>query len=102
MAPSYRQTFNGQGVLRITGPTPDSTPGSVDPGCGSNGSTQTRKKPTNFSISFANIRGLRSNLSEVQNFLEARTPDIFVVSETRLDASILSSEMTPDGYFLNR
>ena len=102
VAPSIRQTFNGQGVPRISGSTPDSTLGSVDPECGSNDSTQTRKKRTNLSISFSNIRGLRSNLSEVWNFLETRTPDIFAVSETRLDDNIPSSEVTPDGYVLHR
>lgn len=102
VAPSTRQTFNGQGVPRITGATLASAPGSVDPGCGSNGSTQTRKKPKNLTISFSNIRGLRSNLLEVENFLSARAPDIFAVSETRLDANIPSSEVTPDGYVLHR
>ena len=80
----------------------DSTSGSVDSRSGSTGSTQTRTKPKNVSISFSNIRGLRSNFSEVTQFVKDKAPDLLAVSETKLDPSILSEEVTPDGYVLHR
>ena len=68
---------------------------------GSNASTfnPQQKKLT---ISFSNIRGLRSNLAELTQFLRAESPDILAVSETRLAPDIQSSEVTPDGYVLHR
>ena len=102
MAPSIWQTFNGQGVRRITGRRTDSTSGSVDSRSGSIGSTQTRTKLTNFSISFSNIRGLRSNFPEVSQFVKDKAPDMLAVSETKLDSSILSAEVMPDGYVVHR
>ena len=53
-------------------------------------------------LSFSNIRGLRSNLDEVSHFLQARSPDVFAVSETKLDSSVASSDLTPAGYTLHR
>ena len=102
MAPSIRQTFTGQGVRRISGPRLDSTAESVDSRCGSNGSTRDPLKRTNLTLSFSNIRGLRSNFTELTQFLNTESPDLLAVSETRLASDIQSSEVTPDGYVLHR
>ena len=102
MAPSTRQTFNGQGVQRISGSGSDSTTESVDSRCGSIGSTHDPLLRKHLQFSFSNIRGLRTNLSEVFQFLQVESPDLFAVSETRLVSDIQSSEVTPDGYVLHR
>ena len=102
MAPSIRQTFTGQGVRRISGPRLDSTAESVDSRCGSTGSTRDPPKRTNLTLSFSNIRGLRSNFTELTQFLSTESPDLLAVSETRLASDIQSSEVTVDGYVLHR
>ena len=53
-------------------------------------------------LSFSNIRGLRTNFDEVSLFLQARCPDILALSETKLDSSVSSSDVTPEGYSLHR
>ena len=53
-------------------------------------------------LSFSNIRGLRTNFDEVSQFLQARSPDILAVSETKLDSTVSSSDLTPEGYSLHR
>ena len=58
--------------------------------------------PQDFKICFSNIRGFRSNFKEVSCHLKGESPDIFALSETRLDSSVPSSEFTPDGYILHR
>ena len=63
---------------------------------------KTPHRHSNVQICFSNIRGLRSNFDEVSHFLQGKSPDIFAVSETRLDSSVPSSEFTPDGYTLHR
>lgn len=59
-------------------------------------------KPPYLQLSFSNIRGLRTNFDEVSHFLQARSPDIFAVSETKLDSSVASPDVTPVGYSLHR
>ena len=115
MAPSTRQ----KGVLRIPGACLNSTAESVDSRCGSNGSTHDSlasitesvdsrcgsngsTRNSRFSVSFSNIRGLRSNFAELSQFLSAKSPDVLAVSETRLSSEIPSCEVTPDGYVLHR
>ena len=61
-----------------------------------------KSKSPLLKLSFSNIRGLRTNFGEVSHFLQSRSPDIFAVSETKLDASVSSSEFTPDGYTFHR
>ena len=59
-------------------------------------------KPPYLQLSFSNIRGLRTNFDEVSHFLQARSPDILAVSETKLDSSVASPDLTPVGYSLHR
>ena len=61
-----------------------------------------KANPPYLQVSFSNIRGLRTNLDEVSQFLQARSPDIFAVSETRLDSSVASADLTPAGFLLHR
>ena len=53
-------------------------------------------------LSFSNIRGLRSNFYEVSHFLQVRSPDVFAVSESKLDSTVSSADLTPVGYTLHR
>ena len=57
-------------------------------------------KPDNFelcnplTLSFTNIRGLRSNLLECESFLESNSLDILTLCETNLDESIDSGNFS--------
>ena len=53
-------------------------------------------------LSFSNIRGLRTNFDEVSHFLQTRSPDVFGISETKLDSTVSSSDVTPEGYSFHR
>ena len=61
-------------------------------------------KPDNFEshnslkLSFANIRGLRSNFVDCESFLESNSPDILALCETNLDDSIDSGNFSVRGY----
>ena len=61
-------------------------------------------KPDNFEshkslkLSFANIRGRRSNFVECESFLESNSPDILALCETNLDDLIDSSNFSVRGY----
>ena len=61
-------------------------------------------KPDNFELynplklSFANIRGLRSNFVDCESFLESKSPDILTLCETNLDDSIDSVNFSVTGY----
>ena len=61
-------------------------------------------KPDNFEshdslkLSFANIRGLRSNFVDWESFLESNSPDILALCETNLDDSIDSGNLSVGGY----
>ena len=58
--------------------------------------------PPYLQLSFSNIRGLRTNFDEVSHFLQTRSPDVLAVSETKLDSSVSSADVTPVGYSLHR
>ena len=61
-------------------------------------------KPDNFEshsslkLSFTNIRGLRSNFVDCESFLESNSPDILALSETNLNDSIDSGNLSVRGY----
>ena len=61
-------------------------------------------KPDNFEshnspkLSFTNIRGPRSNFVDCKSFLESNSPDILALSETNLDDSIDSGDVSVRGY----
>ena len=61
-------------------------------------------KPDNFELhnslklSFANIRGLRSNFVDCESFLESNSPHILALCETNLDHSIDSGNFSVRGY----
>ena len=61
-------------------------------------------KPDNFELrnslklSFANIRGLRSNFVDCESFLESNCPDILALCETNLDGSVDSGSFSVRGY----
>ena len=62
------------------------------------------RKPDNFEshnslkLSFANIRGLRSNFVDCKSFLESNSPDILALCETNLDDPIDSGNFSVSGY----
>ena len=45
-----------------------------------------------LSITFANVRGLRSNLASVEHYLTASRPNLLLLSETQLDRDSFSSK----------
>ena len=61
-------------------------------------------KPDNFEshnslkLSFANIRGLRSNFVDCESFLESNPPEILALCETNLDDSNDSGNFPGRGY----
>ena len=61
-------------------------------------------KPGNFELhnslklSFANIRGLRSNFVDCESFLESNSPEILALCETNLDDSFDSGSFSVTGY----
>ena len=64
-----------------------------------------RRKPVNqfeppraLSISFSNVRGLRTNFTECEAYLNTASPDILALCETNLDESISSSSFMVPGY----
>ena len=63
------------------------------PGLGTNKSNL----PPPLRLAFTNIRGLRTNLADVEAFLLTNTPDILALSETNLHSSIPLTTLTyPD------
>lgn len=63
---------------------------------------QAVKPKTPLKICFSNVRGLRSNYDQVSLFLQGKSPDLLALSETKLDPSVSSSDVTPVGYTLHR
>ena len=57
-----------------------------------------QKSPRPFNIAFTNIRGLRSNFTDVESFLHSSSPDILALCETNLNSSIPSSDFLVPGY----
>ena len=49
-------------------------------------------------LSFANIRGLRSNFVHCESFLESNSPDILALCKANLDDSIDSGNFSVRGY----
>lgn len=60
--------------------------------------TDQSKSPKPFSLTFTNIRGLRSNFSDVESFLYDSAPDFLALCETNLNPSILDSDFFVRGY----
>ena len=58
--------------------------------------TQNPSKP--LRIAFTNIRGLRSNFSDLQTHLFQSSPDILAISETCLTADIADDNFSVSGY----
>ena len=64
-----------------------------------------RCKPDNFEphkslkLNFTYMRGLHSNFFECESFLEADSPDILALCETKLDDSIDYGNFSVRGYF---
>lgn len=57
-----------------------------------------QKSPRDLSISFSNIRGLRTNFTQCEAYLSSASPDILALCETNLDESISSSSFFVPGY----
>ena len=55
------------------------------------------KSPTPFTLAFSNIRGLRTNFSDVESFLSLHSPDILALCETNLNPGMLNDFSVP-GY----
>ena len=53
-------------------------------------------------LSFSNIRGLRGNFPQVEAFLLSRKPHILALSESKLDSSILTSDVSVPNYLTHR
>ena len=51
-----------------------------------------------LNLSFANIRGFRSNFVDSESFLESNSPDILALCDTNLDDSIDSGNFSVRGY----
>ena len=64
--------------------------------------SQAAKNKTPLSLSFSNVRGLRGNFSQVESFLHLRKPHIFALSESKLDSSVLSSDISVPNYLIHR
>ena len=64
----------------------------------SNRKPASSKLPTPLTISFSNIRGLRSNFSDVESFLYQNSPDILALCETNLNSDIPSDDFLVPGY----
>ena len=56
------------------------------------------KACSSLKLSFANIRGLRSNFVNCESFLESNSPDILALCQANLDDSIDSSNFSVRGY----
>ena len=66
-------------------------------------SSQAAKHKSNpLFLSFSNIRGLRGNFPQVEAFLLSRKPHIFALSESKLDSSILTSDVSVPNYLTHR
>ena len=68
----------------------DSSGARVDAPDGSNGSTQDRlldDSLASFTIHYSNIRGLRSNLSSVEQHLASSSPNLLLLSESKLSGN---------------
>ena len=57
-----------------------------------------QKSPRDLSISFSNIRGLRTNFTQCEAYLSSASPDILALCETNLDESISSGSFFVPGY----
>ena len=51
-----------------------------------------------FSICFANVRGLRGNFVSVESFIAENSPGVLALCETNLDPEISSSDFGVEGY----
>src|ERR1044072_3227343 len=51
-----------------------------------------------LSITFANVRGLRSNLASVEHYLTTSLPNLLLLSETQLDRDSFSSNLNVSNY----
>ena len=56
------------------------------------------KSHNSLTVSFSNIRGLRTNFLDCESFLLSQSPDILALCETNLDDSIDSNHFTVNGY----
>ena len=70
-----------------------------DPVIGRKGCKPDKFEPHNsLTLSFMNVRGLRSNFVECESFLESNSPDILALYETNLYASIDSGNFSVRRY----
>src|SRR6201990_1199018 len=51
-----------------------------------------------LSITFANVRGLRSNLASVEHYLTTSRPNLLLLSEIQLDRDSFSSNLNVSNY----
>ena len=63
---------------------------------------QAVKNRNPLSLCFSNIRGLRGNFPQVEAFLHTRKPHFLALSESRLDSSVLSSDVSAPNYLVHR
>ena len=76
--------------------------GSVISSKASGNSTETNKgvptKGNNVRVIVANCNGVRGKKAELENLTEYVNPDILILTETKIDSDIKSSEFLPEGY----
>ena len=54
--------------------------------------------PTPFNIKYSNIRGLRTNFTDVESLLHSTKPSVLCLCETNLDSSISERDFDVPGY----
>ena len=51
-----------------------------------------------LSLSFSNVRGLRTNFPFVESLLHTSSPHVLALCETNLDSTVSSKDLNVDGY----
>ena len=64
----------------------------------SNKNRASQNQPHPINLSYTNVRGLRTNFSSIQSFLQVNSPDLLALCETNLDDSISDREFDVPGY----
>ena len=58
----------------------------------------TKISPKPLHLSYTNIRGLRTNLTDAQGFLARSSPDIIAICETKLTPLVAHEDLNVPGY----
>ena len=60
--------------------------------------TTSGENGNNFRVAVVNSNSARNKKAEFTNFIQYTKPDIILITETKIDGTIASSEFLPDGY----